>query len=160
MAGHSFLAAPMAPRCLGYQSETDRLIPVNLRRREEGRGGQEMGWRPYLITHDDSGNQHFFGRAFTLNPPELERCLTARTKATVPVHLFGQPADMDPILQFARANELFVIEDAAQAHGALYKGRNAGAIGDACCFSFYPGKVLGAGEILSTPRVHSRSQRI
>src|SRR5207253_5016258 len=93
------------------QSETDRLIPVNLRRREEGRGGQEMGWRPYLRTHDDSGNQHFFGRAFTLNPPELERCLTARTKATVPVHLFGQPADMDPILQFARANELFVIED-------------------------------------------------
>jgi dTDP-4-amino-4,6-dideoxygalactose transaminase len=81
---------------------------------------------------------------FTLNPAELEKCLTPRTKAIIPVHLFGQPADMDPILQFARANGLFVIEDAAQAHGALYKGRNAGTIGDAGCFSFYPGKNLGA----------------
>jgi dTDP-4-amino-4,6-dideoxygalactose transaminase len=81
---------------------------------------------------------------FTLSPDELKRRLTPRTKAIVPVHLFGQPADMDPILQFARANGLFVIEDAAQAHGALYKGRNAGAIGDAGCFSFYPGKNLGA----------------
>ena len=81
---------------------------------------------------------------FTLNPAELERCLTPRTKAIIPVHLFGQPADMDPILEFARANGLFVIEDAAQAHGALYKGQSAGTIGDAGCFSFYPGKNLGA----------------
>lgn len=81
---------------------------------------------------------------FTLNPAELEKCLTPRTKAIIPVHLFGQPADMDPILQFARANGLFVIEDAAQAHGALYNGRSAGTIGDAGCFSFYPGKNLGA----------------
>ena len=83
-------------------------------------------------------------RTFTLDPAELEKCLTARTKAIIPVHLCGQPADMDPILQFARAYGLFVIEDAAQAHGALYNGRNAGTIGDAGCFSFYPGKNLGA----------------
>jgi dTDP-4-amino-4,6-dideoxygalactose transaminase len=83
-------------------------------------------------------------RTFTLNPAELEKCLTARTKAIIPVHLFGQPANMDPILQFAREHGLFVIEDAAQAHGALYNGRNAGTIGDAGCFSFYPGKNLGA----------------
>jgi dTDP-4-amino-4,6-dideoxygalactose transaminase len=81
---------------------------------------------------------------FTMNPAELEKSLTERTKAIIPVHLFGQPADMDPILEFARANGLFVIEDAAQAHGAEYKGRKAGTIGDAGCFSFYPGKNLGA----------------
>lgn len=81
---------------------------------------------------------------FTLDPAELEKCLTPRTKAIIPVHLFGQPANMDPILQFARAYGLFVIEDAAQAHGALYDGRKAGTMGDAGCFSFYPGKNLGA----------------
>jgi dTDP-4-amino-4,6-dideoxygalactose transaminase len=81
---------------------------------------------------------------FTMNPAELEKSLTERTKAIIPVHLFGQPADMDPILEFARANGLFVVEDAAQAHGAEYKGRKAGTMGDAGCFSFYPGKNLGA----------------
>jgi dTDP-4-amino-4,6-dideoxygalactose transaminase len=81
---------------------------------------------------------------FTMDPAKLEKSLTAKTKAIIPVHLFGQPADMDPILEFARANGLFVIEDAAQAHGAEYKGRNAGTLGDAGCFSFYPGKNLGA----------------
>src|SRR5450755_4712019 len=68
----------------------------------------------------------------------------ATAEAIIPVHLFGQTADMDPILEFARARGLFVIEDAAQAHGAEYKGRKAGTLGDAGCFSFYPGKNLGA----------------
>jgi dTDP-4-amino-4,6-dideoxygalactose transaminase len=81
---------------------------------------------------------------FTMNPVELEKVLTEKTKAIIPVHLFGQPADMDPILEFARAHGLFVIEDAAQAHGAEYKGRKAGTMGEAGCFSFYPGKNLGA----------------
>jgi len=81
---------------------------------------------------------------FTMDPAELEKRLTARTKAIIPVHLFGQPADMDTILEFARAHGLFVIEDAVQAHGAEYKGRKAGTLGDAGCFSFYPGKNLGA----------------
>jgi dTDP-4-amino-4,6-dideoxygalactose transaminase len=81
---------------------------------------------------------------FTMDPTELKNSLTARTKAIIPVHLFGQPADMDPILKFARSHGLFVIEDAAQAHGAEYKGRKAGTMGDAGCFSFYPGKNLGA----------------
>ena len=62
----------------------------------------------------------------------------------IPVHLFGQPADMDPILEIAKKYNLAVIEDACQAHGALYKGRKAGSLGDAGCFSFYPGKNLGA----------------
>ena len=92
--------------------------------------------RPVFVDVDEN--------TFTMNPAELKKSLTARTKAIIPVHLFGQPADMDPILEFARAHELFVIEDAAQAHGAEYKGRKAGTMGDAGCFSFYPGKNLGA----------------
>jgi dTDP-4-amino-4,6-dideoxygalactose transaminase len=81
---------------------------------------------------------------YTMDPAGLEDALCPRTKAIIPVHLFGQPADMDPILEFARKRNLFVIEDAAQAHGAKYKGRTAGTMGDAGCFSFYPSKNLGA----------------
>jgi dTDP-4-amino-4,6-dideoxygalactose transaminase len=81
---------------------------------------------------------------YTLNPDALEAAITPRTKAIIPVHLFGQVADMDPIIEIARQHGLLVIEDACQAHGAAYKGRRAGSIGDAGCFSFYPGKNLGA----------------
>ncbi len=81
---------------------------------------------------------------FNLNPAELEKRTTPRTKAIVVVHLYGLPADMDPILAFARARKLPVIEDAAQAIGASYKGRKAGSLGDAACISFYPTKNLGA----------------
>jgi dTDP-4-amino-4,6-dideoxygalactose transaminase len=70
--------------------------------------------------------------------------ISPKTKAIIPVHLYGQPADMDPILALARKHGLKVIEDAAQAHGAEYKGRRIGSIGDCACFSFYPGKNLGA----------------
>jgi len=81
---------------------------------------------------------------YTMNPDLLEAAITPWTKAIIPVHLYGQPADMDPILEIARRHGLYVVEDACQAHGALYKGRKAGTIGDAGCFSFYPGKNLGA----------------
>lgn len=77
-------------------------------------------------------------------PDCLGSVLTSRTKAIIPVHIHGRPADMDPILEFARQNKIFVIEDAAQAHGAEYKGRRIGTLGDLSCFSFYPGKNLGA----------------
>ena len=83
-------------------------------------------------------------RSFTIDPAAIEAAVTARTRAIVPVHLYGQPADMDPILDIARRRGLVVIEDACQAHGALYKGRRAGGLGDIGCFSFYPGKNLGA----------------
>jgi dTDP-4-amino-4,6-dideoxygalactose transaminase len=83
-------------------------------------------------------------QTYTMDPARLAGAVTRKTKAIIPVHLFGQCADMDPILDFARAKGLVVIEDAAQAHGAKYKGRAAGSIGDAGCFSFYPGKNLGA----------------
>ncbi|HWR91656.1 MAG TPA: DegT/DnrJ/EryC1/StrS family aminotransferase [Desulfobacterales bacterium] len=75
---------------------------------------------------------------------QIPRRITSRTRAILPVHLYGQPADMDPILDIARKHHLAVIEDACQAHGALYKGRPAGSMGIAGCFSFYPGKNLGA----------------
>jgi len=81
---------------------------------------------------------------FTMDPSRIEAAITPRTKAILPVHLYGQPADMDPILAVARRHHLFVIEDAAQAHGAEYKGRRCGSLGDIAAFSFYPGKNLGA----------------
>jgi dTDP-4-amino-4,6-dideoxygalactose transaminase len=79
-----------------------------------------------------------------IDPDRIEEKITERTKAILPVHLYGQPADMDPIARLARKHGLRVIEDAAQAHGARYKGRTVGTLGDAACFSFYPGKNLGA----------------
>jgi dTDP-4-amino-4,6-dideoxygalactose transaminase len=80
----------------------------------------------------------------TMDPSRFQQAITQRTKAVIPVHLFGQTADMNPIMAIARKHGLVVIEDACQAHGALYQGRPAGSIGDAGCFSFYPGKNLGA----------------
>lgn len=82
--------------------------------------------------------------SFTIDPAKIEAAITPRTKAILPVHLYGQPADMDPIMEIAKRHGLVVIEDAAQAHGAEYKGRRVGSIGDLGCFSFYPGKNLGA----------------
>lgn len=81
---------------------------------------------------------------WTMDPTTIEAAITSRTKAILPVHLHGLMADMDPIMAIARRHGLVVIEDAAQAHGAEYKGRRAGTIGDLGCFSFYPGKNLGA----------------
>jgi len=83
-------------------------------------------------------------RTYLLDPARLESAVTERTKAVMPVHLYGQVCDMDPIMEFARKHGLFVVEDCAQAHGAEYKGKKAGTFGDAAGFSFYPGKNLGA----------------
>ena len=94
------------------------------------------GAKPVFVDIDE--------RTYTMDPALLAAAITPRTKAVIPVHLFGQSADMDPILAMARKHGLRVIEDACQAHGAEYKGRKAGSIGDAGCFSFYPGKNLGA----------------
>ena len=79
-----------------------------------------------------------------MDPALLEAAITPRTKAIVPVHLYGQPCEMDLIMEIAERHGLKVIEDAAQAHGARWRGRRVGSIGDAACFSFYPGKNLGA----------------
>lgn len=105
------------------------------------------GATPVLVDVDES--------TYTLDPSLLEDAITARTKAIMPVHLYGHPADMDPILQVARKYGLIVIEDAAQAHGAEYQGRRCGGLGTMGCFSFYPSKNLGAygeGGIVVTDR--------
>jgi dTDP-4-amino-4,6-dideoxygalactose transaminase len=94
------------------------------------------GAKPVFVDVDE--------RTYTMAPAGLAKALTSRTRAIVPVHLFGQMADMDPILKFGQLHGLAVIEDAAQAHGAEYKNRRAGSIGEIGCFSFYPGKNLGA----------------
>jgi dTDP-4-amino-4,6-dideoxygalactose transaminase len=92
--------------------------------------------RPKFVDIDEN--------TYTLDPNQLEAAITRKTKAIIPVHLFGQCADMDPILEIAGRHGIPVVEDACQAHGALYKKRKAGTMGVAGCFSFYPGKNLGA----------------
>ena len=83
-------------------------------------------------------------KTYNINPALIEAAITPKTKAIVPVHLFGQLADMNPILEIAQKHNLVVVEDACQAHGAEYNGRRAGSLANAGCFSFYPGKNLGA----------------
>ena len=83
-------------------------------------------------------------RTYNIDPNKIEEKISARTKAIMPVHLYGQPCDMDRIMKIARKYHLFVVEDCAQAHGATYKGQRIGSFGDAAGFSFYPGKNLGA----------------
>ena len=82
--------------------------------------------------------------SYTIDVKKIEAAITPRTKAILPVHLYGQPADMDSIMAIAKQHNLIVIEDACQAHGSEYKGRRVGSIGHLGCFSFYPGKNLGA----------------
>ncbi len=95
-----------------------------------------IGARPVFVDIDP--------RTYNLDPNLVERAITPRTRAIIPVHLYGQPAEMDPILDIARRHNVRVVEDAAQAHGAEYRGRRAGTLGDVACFSFYPSKNLGA----------------
>ena len=83
-------------------------------------------------------------KTYNIDPSKIEAAITPKTKAIIPVHLFGQMADMTPIMQIAKKHNLYVIEDASQAHGAYYNGRRAGSIAEVGCFSFYPGKNLGA----------------
>ncbi|UCC34043.1 MAG: DegT/DnrJ/EryC1/StrS family aminotransferase [Candidatus Bathyarchaeota archaeon] len=92
-------------------------------------------------------------RTYTLDPSEIRKKISKKTRAVMPVHLYGHPADMDPIMEMASQEDLFVIEDAAQAHGAEYKGAKVGGIGHMGCFSFYPSKnmtVCGDGGIVTT----------
>ena len=94
------------------------------------------GARPVFVDVDP--------HTYNMDVSRIEEAVTARTKAIIPVHLYGQPADMDPILEIARQHNLAVIEDACQAHGARYKGKRVGSLGRAAAFSFYPSKNLGA----------------
>ncbi|MBW4054706.1 MAG: DegT/DnrJ/EryC1/StrS family aminotransferase [Proteobacteria bacterium] len=114
------------------------------------------GATPVLVDIDSN--------SLTMDVSEIEKAITPRTKAILPVHLHGQPADMDPIIEIARRYGLIVIEDACQAHGAEYKGRRVGSIGDMGCFSFYPGKNLGAygegGMVVTNNKNYEHSIRM
>jgi dTDP-4-amino-4,6-dideoxygalactose transaminase len=114
------------------------------------------GARPVFVDIDP--------RTFTIDARAVEAAITPRTRALVPVHLYGQPADMDPILEIAARHGLVVVEDAAQAHGAEYRGRRVGSIGDMGCFSFYPGKNLGAygegGMVVTNNPAYARTIRM
>jgi dTDP-4-amino-4,6-dideoxygalactose transaminase len=114
------------------------------------------GAKPVLVDIDPN--------SFTMDVTQLRAAITPRTKAIIPVHLYGQTADMDPIMAIAEEHGLVVIEDAAQAHGAEYKGRRAGSLGHMACFSFYPGKNLGAcgegGMVVTNNAVYARTIRM
>jgi dTDP-4-amino-4,6-dideoxygalactose transaminase len=136
---------------IGLASGTDALI---LSLRACGvRAGDEVILPPFTFVATGSavsalGAKPVFAdihpNTYNVNPAELTRVVTSRTRAIVAVHLYGLPADMDPILEFARSRNLPVIEDNAQAIGAAYKGRPTGSLGDIACLSFYPTKNLGA----------------
>jgi dTDP-4-amino-4,6-dideoxygalactose transaminase len=118
-------------------------------------GIEAAGAVPVLVDADEG--------TYTLDPAGLASALTERTRAIVPVHLYGQCADMEPIVAFAREHGLRVIEDAAQAHGAEYAGRRAGTLGDVAAFSFYPTKNLGAlgdagAVVTSDPEIAERAR--
>jgi dTDP-4-amino-4,6-dideoxygalactose transaminase len=105
----------------------------------------EVGAKPVFVDID--------ARSYTIDPEKIRKAVTKRTKAIMPVHLYGHPADMDPILEIAEENDLYVVEDACQSHGAEYKGRRTGGIGHVACFSFYPSKnmtVCGDGGAVVT----------
>jgi dTDP-4-amino-4,6-dideoxygalactose transaminase len=114
------------------------------------------GARPVFVDIDPN--------TFTIDVQAIEAAVTPKTKAIIPVHLYGQPADMDPIMEIAKRRGLTVIEDAAQAHGAEYKGKRVGSLGDMGCFSFYPGKNLGAygegGMVVTNNAGYTRTIRM
>lgn len=137
--------------CVGTGNGLDSLM-LSLKALEIGQGDEVIvpsntyiatalavtyvGARPVFVEPDI--------RTFNINHTLIEAAITEKTKAIMPVHLYGQSCDMEPIMEIAKKYNLFVIEDCAQAHGAIYKGKKVGSFGDAAGFSFYPGKNLGA----------------
>lgn len=128
-------ALELALRAWGI-GESDEVITAPNSFIASASGIAFTGARPVFVDIDPATH--------TLDCSRLEAAITPRTKAIVPVHLYGQPADMDRVVAIARKHGLKVLEDACQAHGARYKGRRCGSLGDAAAFSFYPGKNLGA----------------
>jgi len=128
---------------IGVANGSDALI---LALRACGIGeGDEVITVPHTFISTAEAISNVGGKViFVDDVTKIEEKINKKTKAIIPVHLYGQPADMDPIMELAKKYNLKVIEDAAQAHGAEYKGKKVGSIGDVGCFSFYPGKNLGA----------------
>ena len=147
----AFAAFCGARYCVGVANGTDALF-VTLKCLGIGNGDEVIvPANTFIATAEavtQAGGRVVFAdinpKTYNLDVTKLEGKITKKTKALIPVHLYGQPADMDAILSLAKKYNLKVIEDSAQAHGAAYKGRTIGSMGDAACFSFYPGKNLGA----------------
>ena len=137
--------------CVGVGNGTDALF-IALKTLGIGAGDEVITVANSFIATSESITQtgarvvfvDIDPKTYNIDVNKIEEKITSRTKAIVPVHLYGQPADMDPILALAKKHNLKIMEDCAQAHGALYKGRTIGSFGDMACFSFYPGKNLGA----------------
>jgi perosamine synthetase len=112
------------------------------------------GARPIFIDSE--------ARTWNMDSCRIKKALTPRTKAIIPVHIYGHPVDMDPVISLAKKHKLFIIEDAAQAHGAEYKGKKCGSLGDIACFSFYANKIITTGEggmvVTNNKRLAQRAQ--
>jgi len=147
----AFAAFCGVKHCIGVGNGTDALF-ISLRALGIGRGDEVVTAANSFIATSEaitmSGAKVVFAdidpKTYNIDATKVEEKISKKTKAVIPVHLYGQPADMDPVLDIAKRHHIRVIEDAAQAHGAVYKGRKIGSIGDVGCFSFYPGKNLGA----------------
>lgn len=147
----SFAKKNDASHCIGVANGTDAIY-ITLRALGIGLGDEVIttafSWISTAETIQQTGATPVFidihPDYYTINPSMIEKKITSRTKAIIPVHLYGQPADMAPILNLAKEYGLKIIEDSAQAHFAEYKGQKVGSFGDAATFSFYPGKNLGA----------------
>lgn len=135
---------------VGVASGTDALV-LSLRALGMGPGDQVITVANTFVSTVDAiahnrGTPVFvdINETYTMDARKIKPLINRKVKAIIPVHLFGHPVDMDPVLELAEKHDLFVVEDAAQAHGAEYKGRKSGSFGDCACFSFYPSKNLGA----------------
>jgi dTDP-4-amino-4,6-dideoxygalactose transaminase len=160
-----------AAHCVGVGNGTD-AITIALRAMGVGIGDEVIvPANSFIATSEavtSAGARVVFAdvdeRTYNIDAAQVEAGITARTRAIIAVHLYGQPADMDALLDIARRYGLLVIEDAAQAHGATYKGRPIGSLGDAATFSFYPGKNLGAygdaGAIVTSDETLAKKARM
>jgi len=130
-------ALHLALATLGVKENHEVIIP-DLTMIATSNSVRYCGAKPVLVDSEPY--------TWNMNPEKIREKITKKTRAIMPVHLYGHPCDMDPILELAREHDLFVIEDAAEAHGAEYKGRKAGCLADMGCFSFYSNKIIACGE--------------
>lgn len=133
--GNGLDALMLCLKALGIQSGDEVIVPSNTYI-ATALAVTYVGAKPVFVEPDI--------QTFNIDPLQIEEKITPRTKVIMPVHLYGQPCDMDKICEIAKKHNLIIVEDCAQAHGALYKGKRVGGFGNAAGFSFYPGKNLGA----------------
>lgn len=133
--GNGLDALMLSLKALGIKAGDEVIVPSNTYI-ATALAVTYVGAKPVFVEPDI--------RTFNIDPEKIEGAITEKTKAIMPVHLYGQPCEMDPIMEIAKKYHLYVVEDCAQAHGATYKEKKIGSFGDAAGFSFYPGKNLGA----------------